>query len=167
MEIKPTVKHSLDKNFPPINPSFSMNGIKADGALGRIQDHMIISDGPFLLPPLSNAFARSLGHRSSVECCNHGPNIYKDTNHPRKCRLFLKKVLGGRCLSVWGPPVPSLPPPARYKLYAYIPLYSTYSHREGREGVWWTSEKVRGAIVHKRGRKTNKTVCISAVYKLC
>jgi hypothetical protein len=43
-------KESLDKSFPPINPSFSKNGIKTDGALGRIHDQMIISGGPFLLP---------------------------------------------------------------------------------------------------------------------
>jgi hypothetical protein len=51
---------------------------------------------------------------------NHGPNIYKDTKPLMSA--FLKnwpvKLLGGRCLSVWGP----------------------------------RSPKVRGALVHKRGR---------------
>ncbi len=65
---------------------------------------------------------------------------------------FLKnwpvKVLGGRCLSVWGP-LP--PPPPLHTKYIYP---CTYSHREGGgEGGRWTSEKVRGALVHKRGRK--------------
>ncbi len=40
------------------SPWVSINGIKTDGALGRIHDQMTISGGPFLLPPL----------RSSVGC---------------------------------------------------------------------------------------------------
>ncbi len=52
------------------------------------------------------------------------------TTNP-KCRPFLKnwpvKVLGSRCLSVWGS---RSPPPPRYTLYEYIPL-PLYSHREG------------------------------------
>jgi hypothetical protein len=56
------------------------------------------------------------------------------------------KVLGGTCLSVWGPRSPPC-----YTLYdEYIPLYL---FREGGRGSRWTSEKVRGALVHKMGRK--------------
>jgi hypothetical protein len=40
-------------------------------------------------------------------------------------------------------------PPPCYTLYEYIPLYL---FTQGR-GARWTSEKVRGALVHKRGRK--------------
>ncbi len=40
-------------------------------------------------------------------------------------------------------------------------VYSAYSHREGR-GVEQTREKVRGAIVHKAGRNTDMTDCISS-----
>ncbi len=39
---------------------------------GPPEENMITSDSPFLLPPPSNTPARSLGHRPSVECCNHG-----------------------------------------------------------------------------------------------
>ncbi len=77
----------------------------------------------------------------------HVPNKYKERSS------FLKnlpvKEFGGRCLSVWGPP------PLCYTLYnyKYIPITypCTFSQREG--GGRSTSEKVRGALVHKRGRK--------------
>ncbi len=67
---------------------------------------------------------------------------------------FLKnlpvKVRGGRWISVWGP-LPSydpiLPPPLHT---VYV---STYSHRERGEGGELTSEKVRGTMLHKAGRK--------------
>ncbi len=68
------------------------------------------------------------------------PNIYE--NWP-------VKVPGGRCLSVWGPRSP--PPPSCYTLYEYIPLY-LFTQGMG-DGGRWISEKVRGALVHKRGRK--------------
>jgi hypothetical protein len=46
-------------------------------------------------------------------------------------------------------PDPS-PPPPRYTLYKYIPLYL---FTQGGGGVRRTYEKVRGALVHKRGQK--------------
>ncbi len=53
-----------------------------------------------------------------------------------KCRLFLKidlvKVLGGRCLSVWGP---WSPPPLLHTVCKHTHTYPcTYPHREGGEG---------------------------------
>ncbi len=62
---------------------------------------------------------------------------------------FLKnlpvKILGGRCLFVWGPRSP--PPPVTQCMNEYMyPCICTYSHREGGGGGGrWTSEKVRGA----------------------
>ncbi len=75
--------------------------------------------------------------------------IYIKTPNP-KGWLFEKnlpvKVLGGRCFSVWGP----RSPPVTHCMNTY---HCTYSHREGGGGVRWTSEKVRGALLHKRGWK--------------
>ncbi len=52
-------------------------------------------------------------------------------------------------LSTQPDPIP--PPPVTNNTYKYIPLYLfTKGRGEGRR---WTSEKVRGALVHKRGRK--------------
>ncbi len=127
-------KESLDKSFPPIKPSYSINGIKTDGVLGRIHGHMLIYGGPFLSPPLCNAPARSLGHRSPVECCNHGPNIYKDTKHWMSA--FLKnwpvKVLGGSCLSLWGPRSPPPPPPVTTCMNTYPCTVLIHTGKGGR-----------------------------------
>ncbi len=57
---------------------------------------------------------------------------------------FLKnlpvKVLGGRCLSLWGPRSRSFPPALVTHWYEYI-YPCTYSHREG--GGGWVDEPVR------------------------
>jgi hypothetical protein len=84
------------------------------------------------------------------------------TVHRRKIRLiecnpkfcYLKKLpvkrdfAAGVYLSE-APSPPMTPYTPRYTLYACI--LHTYSHREG--GGELTREKVRGAIVHKAGRK--------------
>ncbi len=85
------------------------------------------------------------GNRERLNCDNHGPNNYKDTKP--KGRLFLKIDLKKLAADV----ICLRPPPLCYTLYKYVPLYSSYSHREG--GGRSTSEKVTGALVHKRGRK--------------
>jgi hypothetical protein len=54
------------------------------------------------------------------------------------------------------PSPPMTPYPPSYTLYM-----STY--REGGRGGELTREKVRGAIVHKPGRNTNMTDCISSL----
>ncbi len=85
----------------------------------------------------------------------HGLIIYEDTKPYMSA--FLKnwpvKVLGGMCLSVWGPRIPLPRPPVTHCMnYEYM-YPCTYSYREGGRGRRWTSEKVTEAIVHKRGRK--------------
>ncbi len=99
----------------------------------------------------------------------HGPNIYKDTKPYMSA--FLKswpvKVLGGRCLSVWGPGPLPLPPPPSYTLYEYM-CPCTYSHREwGRvRGVSRTSEKISGALPSSQeGSKITTRLTVSPVYK--
>ncbi len=97
----------------------------------------------------------------------HGPNIYKDTKP--WISAFLKnwpvKVLGGRCLSVWGP-LPSydpiLPPPLTHgiRVYRYIILIHT---RKGgranqRECYWTNSSQSRSKIP-----TSNMTDCISSL----
>ncbi len=95
-----------------------------------------------------------------VMCCKkgdqeevkHGPIIYKDT----KCRLFLKidqeRSLAA-CVYLSEAPDP-LPPP----------LHTVWIQGRG-GGGGRTSEKVRGAIIHRRGLKycTNMTDCISSL----
>ncbi len=75
---------------------------------------------------------------------------------------FLKnltvKILGRRCLYVWGPA-----PPVTHCIKRYP---CTYSHIEGGRGRRWTNEKVRGALVQKRGGKYQHTDCISSLCKL-
>ncbi len=66
--------------------------------------------------------------------------------------FILKNLLGGRRLNIClRPPIPPPPPPVTHCMNTY--LCTVHSHREGGRGVRWTSEKVRGAQVHKRGRK--------------
>ncbi len=98
-------------------------------------------------------------HEASIpalprDCCPFYPSII----HVSICRTmdqsaFLKKlpvkVLGGRCLSVWGPRSP-LPPPPLHTVWILTPVLI---HTGKGAGSRWTSEKVRGALVHKRGRK--------------
>jgi hypothetical protein len=81
----------------------------------------------------------------------HGLNIHEDTKPQMSAFLqnWPVKIPGGRCLSVWGHRYPNPPPPLN-TLYEYIPLYL---FTQGRGGGRWASEKVRGALVHKRGRK--------------
>ncbi len=59
------------------------------------------------------------------------------------------KWLCGRCLFVWGPEFHT-PPPFTHCIRVYV--QSTCSHREG-GGESWSSEKVRGATVHKAGSR--------------
>ncbi len=91
------------------------------------------------------------------------------------------KGFGGRCLSVWEAPSPprffvwggkAIQNLVKYTVYNSrrcfphnpipSPLHSTHCIKHntvlidtGKGGGWgrWTSEKVRGALVHKRGRK--------------
>ncbi len=84
---------------------------------------------------------------------NHGPNIYKDTK--LQMSSFLKnwplKVLGGRCyLSEAQDPLPKPPPPPLHTVWIHTPVLI---HTRMGGGGRWTSEKVRGALVYKRGRK--------------
>ncbi len=88
----------------------------------------------------------------TLYCYVHGPNIYKDTKPFMSA--FLKnlpvKVLGGRCLSVWGPQSPT--PPPLYTLCEYIHTPVLIHTCKGGGGRW-TSGNIRGALVHKRGQK--------------
>ncbi len=90
--------------------------------------------------------------------------IYSKTPNS-KCRLWPVKVLGGRCLSVWGPlpsydgMTPYSPP---YKLYTCV--HYTHAHREGggeranqRECYWGNSSQSRSV------ENTNMTDCISSL----
>jgi hypothetical protein len=71
-----------------------------------------------------------------------------------KCQLFLKCTSKG----TWRRQVfiglrPRSPPPTPVTHWMNTDP-CTYSHRDGGgRGVRWTSEKVRGALVHKRGQK--------------
>jgi len=65
-----------------------------------------------------------------------------------KCRLFLKNYQQ-RYLTA-GVSLSEPPPPVTHCMNTYP---CTYSHREGGGEQRSTSEKVRGALVHKRGRK--------------
>ncbi len=61
-------------------------------------------------------------------------------------------VLGGRCLSVClRPPTPS-PPFVTHYMNTYGTPVLIHTGKGGRSGRW-TSEKGRGVLVHKRGRK--------------
>ncbi len=66
----------------------------------------------------------------------------------------LKRDFAAGALSVWGP-LPTYDPMHTPPLTHCIRVYKyTYSHREGGKGEGGlTREKVRGAIVHKAGRK--------------
>ncbi len=61
---------------------------------------------------------------------------------------FLKnlpvKILGGRCLSVWGPRSP--PPPVTHCMNTCTPVFVLIHTGKGGEGGRWTSEKVRGVL---------------------
>jgi len=86
-----------------------------------------------------------LGHLASIfypicKYSTHGQISMKTPN--LKCRLFLK----GTWRQVLFPP----PPPLLHTLHEYIPL-CLFTQGRG-EGGRWTSEKGRGALVHKRGR---------------
>jgi hypothetical protein len=58
-------------------------------------------------------------------------------------------VLGGRCLSVWSP---RSPPPPLYTVWIHTPVLTVFTQGQG-GGIGEPSEKVSGALVHKRGRK--------------
>jgi hypothetical protein len=70
-----------------------------------------------------------------------------------------KKYLAAGVLSEAPDP---LLPPFNTVMVTYL---CTYSHREGGGGRW-TSEKVRGSLVHKRGSKIPTWLTVSPVYKL-
>jgi hypothetical protein len=57
------------------------------------------------------------------------------------------KGLGGMSLSVWG----RLPPPSSlsHTVWMHVPPVLIHTGKGG--GVRWTSEKVRGALVHQKG----------------
>ncbi len=90
-------------------------------------------------------------------CPAHGLIYYKHRNQSKmpSSKKFNVPVNGlcGRCL--W------YPHPLTHCMRT-----CTYSHREGREGVRKTREKVRGATVHKAGSKIPTWLNISPVYKL-
>ncbi len=93
--------------------------------------------------------------RMRKPCVDHGPNIYKDTKPWMSA--FLKnwvKVLGGRCLSDWGPWSPSPAPPVTHCINTCT---SVIIHTGKRGGGRWTSEKVRGV------ENTNMTTCLSSL----
>jgi hypothetical protein len=81
---------------------------------------------------------------------HHVPINYKDTKPWRSSFLKHFTCKGILAAGVYLSEAPS----PRYTLYKYIPLSPVLTHTEkgGREGRS-TSEKVRGALVHKRGRK--------------
>ncbi len=104
---------------------------------------------------------------SSVGCQwhYHGLINYKDTK--AKCRHLKKLPVKGQAAGVWGL-LPLLWPHTTtttpYTMYTYV--YSEYLFTQGRGGRRWTSEKVKGATVHKAGSKIPTWLTVSPVYKL-
>ncbi len=92
---------------------------------------------------------------------HHGPNIFKDTEPVMSA--FLKnwpiKVLGSRCLSVWGPD--PLPPPVTHCMNTVHALIHT--GKGGRE-VDEQREGWRGAS-SQEGSKIPTWLTVSPVYK--
>ncbi len=65
-------------------------------------------------------------------------------------KIWPVKVLGGRCLSVWGPRL-SPYPPITHCMNTCTPIF-IHTGKGGR-GRRWNSEKIRGALGQIRGRK--------------
>ncbi len=96
---------------------------------------------------------------------NHGPIIYKDT----KTSASLKKVDQKRYLAagVYLSEAPDPPPPPVHTVCKHVPpLYLFTQGRGGGAGGGGrrTSEKVRGELVHKGGRKYHNWLTVSPVY---
>ncbi len=70
--------------------------------------------------------------------------------------VFLNKVLGGRCLSVWGPG--PLPPPS-YTLYEYTSLF-LFTQGKGWGGVGEPVRRLEGCELTRGVENTNMTDCI-------
>ncbi len=93
--------------------------------------------------------------------------IYSKTPNS-KCRLWPVKVLGGRCLSVWGPPPPPMTPypPLTNCIRVYIILMYTEKggERANQRECYWGITVVHKA---KAGRSKIPTwLTVSPVYKL-
>jgi hypothetical protein len=135
-----------------------------------------------VMPPLGMSVLRCIRLLRAFKVPTRGPNIIIKIPKP-KGRLFLKltckwiwrqvficlrprpRFLFGMVkqfyrFGIWSNTQCRTPPPPCYTLYKYIPLY-LFTHGKG-EGGRLSSEKVRRALVHKRGRKYEHD-CVNSI----